>query len=168
MLSLLIKNAPIWDWLKIFLCNAIMALLFEAIALAWSSWFCILNTPSRQFSSSLPLSLTPPKILFWMVLPSASLAIPILLEKKGMASLLPPKFPKRSLLSIKNCRFSGSEISNRVRLVIILSTSTFEKSGFRVISKLSPFPTAIFKSPPKTAEFDWGVPSKLLDESPLM
>ena len=103
-----------------------------------------------------------------MVFPSASLAIPMRREKKGTASLLPPKFLKRSPLSIKNCLFSGSEISNRVKLVIKLSTSTFEKSGLRVTSKLRPFPTAIFMSPPTLSDLLVGESLKSLEASMLV
>ncbi|MBT8314595.1 MAG: hypothetical protein KJP26_09065, partial [Maribacter sp.] len=73
-------------------------------------------------SFNFPLNRTPPIILFSMVLPAVSCAIPIRLEKKGLASRLPPKLPKRTLLSIKNCRFSGRETSKRVRLVMMSST----------------------------------------------
>ena len=109
--------------------------------------------PKRQSLFILPLSLIPPKILFWIVFPSASLAIPIRLEKNGDASLELPNWLNKSPLSIKNCLFSGREISKRVRLVTILSTSTLEKSGFIVTSRFRPFPIANFISPPADSEF---------------
>ena len=49
---------------------------------------------------------------------------------------------------MKNCLLSGSDISNLVRLVTTLSTSTFEKSGFKVKSKFIPLPMASLASPP--------------------
>ena len=102
-----------------------------------------------------------------MVFPSGSFAIPMRLEKKGMASLKLPKFPNKSPLSIKNCLFSGREISKRVRLVMMSSTSTFEKSGLRVTSKFKLFPTGIFKSPPILALSTLGFPVKSFDAIPL-
>ena len=102
-----------------------------------------------------------------MVFPSPSLAIPIRREKNGTASLLPPKFLNKSPLSMKNWRFSGREISKRVRLVMILSTSTLEKSGLRVTSKFRPLPIATFKSPPIVSELLVEFSSKLFDDSPF-
>ena len=88
-------------------------------------------------------------ISFWIKLPCLSLAKPILLEKKGFASLnVFPKFSKRSLLSRKNCLFSGSLSSNLVIFVIISSTSTFEKSGLYDKSRFKLLPTDIFESKP--------------------
>ena len=110
----------------------------------------------------------PPRILFLLLVPLESFAIPIRLEKKGIASLLLPKFPNKSRLSIKNCLFSGRDISNRVRLVMMLSTSTFEKSGFKVISRLSPFPTGIFMSPPNNNFLCDAVSLKFFETNPFV
>ena len=66
----------------------------------------------------LPLSFTPALILFSIVLPFLSEAIPIRLEKNGLASLRLPRLSNKSPLSIKNCLLSGNEISNLERLVI--------------------------------------------------
>ena len=123
-------------------------LLFDAISFSISSSVCILRTPKRQSSFNLPLNRMPPRILFSIELPSISLAIPIRLEKNGLASLPPPKLPNKSLLSTKNCLLSGKPISKRVRFVTTLSTSTFEKSGLMVTSKFKPLPIAILASPP--------------------
>ena len=96
---------PIFDLEKTWRCNASIILLFDGISLPVFSAVWILSNPSRQFWLSFPLNLTPPIMLFSIRLPVVSLARPILREKKGIASRLLPKFPKRSLLSMKNCFF---------------------------------------------------------------
>ena len=53
----------------------------------------------------------------------------------------------------KNCLRSGKNNSKRSRFVTCLSTSTCEKSGFTVRSKLSDEVIAILASPPKSAPF---------------
>ena len=88
-----------------------------AISLSKSSSVCIFNIPILKSLFIFPLNLIPAVILFCMLFPSKSFAIPILLEKKGFASLLSPKLANRSLFSIKNCLFSGNETSYLVRLV---------------------------------------------------
>ena len=101
-------------------------------------------------------------ILFSILFPSLSLAIPILLEKKGLASLLFPNPEKRSLFSIKNCLFSGNVISNLLRLVTCWSTSTCEKSGFTVKSKVSELSIINLASPPNSKLFPFSIFSKSL------
>ena len=78
----------------------------------------IFKKPILKFLFNFPLSLIPELILFSIVFPSISLATPILLEKKGRPSLESPKSLNRSLFSVKNCLFSGREISNLVRFTI--------------------------------------------------
>ena len=86
---------------------------------------------------------------FCMTSPVAvSLAIPILLEKKGRVFRL-PLLAKRSAFSRKNCLFSGKKISKRFKSVTCSSTSTWEKSGLIVRSRLRPDPSPILASPPK-------------------
>ena len=97
-----------------------------------------------------------------------SLAIPIRLEKKGLASLPLPSFEKISLFSIKNCLFSGNEASNLVRLVICSSTSTCEKSGFIVISSVNELSNINFASLPNSKLFPEDLSSKFLKEIVLI
>ena len=73
--------------------------------------------------------------------------IPIRLEKNGRICLN-PKLANKSLFSVKNCRCSGKSKLKRVRLVICLSTSTCEKSGFTVTSKFIDDDNAILASAP--------------------
>ena len=62
-----------------------------------SSAVCIFKKPRRKLLFILPLSRTPAMILFSKVVPVVSFATPILLEKKGCASLRSPKFTNKSL-----------------------------------------------------------------------
>ena len=71
---------------------------------------------------------------------------PIVREKNGRMEAVPNW--NKSLFSIKNCRLSGKNRLNRSRLVTCLSTSTCEKSGLMVRSKLSELDNAILASNP--------------------
>ena len=51
---------------------------------------------------------------------------------------------------MKNCLFSGNDISNLVKLVTCWSTSTCEKSGLTVRSKVSELPRINLASPPNS------------------
>ena len=82
-----------------------------------SALVCIFKIPILNLLFRFPLKRNPALILFWILFPFRSLAIPILLEKNGLASLPFPSCENRSLFSIKNCLFSGREISNLVKLV---------------------------------------------------
>ena len=63
-------------------------LLFWGTPLTVSSSVKTFNKPILKLSFNLPLNLIPLIILFSIVFPSISLVIPILLEKKGSASLV--------------------------------------------------------------------------------
>ena len=144
------KNALKFDLPKTFCCKTNIELLYAEISLSKSCLVCILSRPTLSFLFILPLSLSPAIILFWILFPSKSFAIPILLEKKGLASLPFPSSVNRSLFSMKNCLFSGRDISNLVRLVTCWSTSTWEKSGFTVKSRVKELSRINLASPPNS------------------
>ena len=80
---------------------------------------------------------------------------PIRLEKKGLV-LGKPKLENKSAFSKKNCRCSGKNNSNRLRLVTCLSTSTCEKSGCMVKSKFKAEVKLIFASIPMSLPISLG------------
>ena len=162
------KKNPKLERLNICCCRVKTVLLLAAIPLGASSAVCIFKNPRRSFGLILPLNRAPAMILFWMVFPSRSLATPILLEKNGCDSRLSPKLSNKSLFWIKNCLFSGSLTSNRVRLMIWSSTSTCEKSGCKVRSKIIPSPILSFASPPNEKSLLLSLASKSLAVIPLM
>ena len=137
-----------FDLLKTLCCKATTVLFVAAISIGSSFSVCILRIPTRSLFVSLPLKRAPATILFCTVFPSRSSAMPIRLEKKGFAARGSPKSAKRSLFSIKNCLRSGNPTSKRERFVIALSTSTWEKSGLIVTSRLRLLPIVKRASPP--------------------
>ena len=120
----------------------------EGISFFSSASVRIFKNPIRKLELSFPLSRPPAIILFSIVLPSLSLATPIRLEKNGITSLVDPKSLNKSSFWVKNCLFSGSDISKRLMFTIWSSTSTWEKSGLKVRSRFRAFPIGILASPP--------------------
>jgi hypothetical protein len=145
---LLINVKLILDLLNSFYCNVRTALFTVGISFLTSSVIGIVSKPTLKLFFTLPLKRTPAIMSFSMVFSFASFAMPILLEKKGLESLLLLKSVKRPLFSIKNCLLAGKEISKCVRSISYWSIATCEKSGFTVTSKFRLLPMVNFVSPP--------------------